>query len=187
MKRSCTLLLLSLLFSTAACSSPPVKNTQYDALTAEHVAQFSLSPVATLRIPIEDLSGVKVIGGQGLTFIYPDGSNLYFQSVMASAMGFPDANLHDWPLYLFGLKSGEGSDDAFVQEAMKSKRYVVDEDIAPREIRVFPTHNGKGYWALGPEKSLIVLTDENDTSQLIMINVSGMSEVQIKEIIKGVI
>lgn len=187
MKRSCTLLLLSLLFSTAACSSPPVKNTQYDALTAEHVAQFSLSPVATLRIPTEDLSGVKVIGGQGLTFIYPDGSNLYFQSVMARSMGFPDANLHAWPLYLFGLKSGEGSKDAFVQEAMKSKRYVVDEEIAPTEIRVFSTRNGKGYWALGPEKSMIVLTDENDTSQLIMINVSGMSEDQVKDIIKGVI
>ncbi|WP_203143111.1 hypothetical protein [Marinobacter mangrovi] len=186
MKKSCALLLLSLLFSAAACSSPPVKNTQYDALTAEHTAQFSLSPVATLRIATEDLNGVKVIGGQGLTFIYPDGSNIYFQTVMARSMGFPDANLHDWPLYLFGLESGEGS-DAFVQEAMKSKRYVVDEEIAPTEIRVFPTHNGKGYWALGPEKSLIVLTDEHDTSQLIMINVSGMSEARIKDIIKGVI
>ncbi|PAV24764.1 hypothetical protein CF392_14445 [Tamilnaduibacter salinus] len=131
---------------------------------------------------------MTIIGGKGLSFLYPNQAHFYVETVTAEQSGYPDADMRQWPVYVFGLKDGTESSNAFIRDLLKTKRFGVDKQINPDVVRVFSTSTGKGFWAFGEEKSLIVLTEEDNRSSITLINVTGLPEQTIEDmIIKGVI
>ena len=123
----------------------------------------------------------------GLVFRFADGSNFSVQTLTDRSTGHAGVNMHTWPEYLLGLKTKGPEPESYVKDLKLSGEHIIKDSIAPTEIRRFSTKNGTGYWAVGKEKSAIVLTNTDITDQITVIYTKDMSESKIlNTILNGV-
>ncbi|MGB3620188.1 hypothetical protein FT643_18460 [Ketobacter sp. MCCC 1A13808] len=175
----------AILFSTSAFSVV----TEYTLPDAHTVptATFITGSTGHIRVPVSVLSDAKVASADGLVFRFADGSNFSVQTLTDRSTGHAGVNMHTWPEYLLGLKTKGPEPESYVKDLKLSGEHIIKDSIAPTEIRRFSTKNGTGYWAVGKEKSAIVLTNTDITDQITVIYTKDMSESKIlNTILNGV-
>lgn len=144
--------------------------------------------VGRISVPVVEIENTKIIPGAGLTVMFPDRSYFSLEILTSEDSGYKDVDIRSWPLYLFGIKESGSEPASYIAELKKSKKFIIDSDISPDDIRIFNTYNGKGYWAIGKEKSFIVIVYDNSPNKIMVIKTDGLSEERIQKlIINGVI
>src|SRR5690606_37364556 len=115
-------------------------------------------------------------------------ANFSVDTVTDTQTGHPGVDMHTWPEYLFGIKDKGSEPKTFIDDLTKSKIVVINEQVKPFEVRKFNTREGVGYWAVGKERSAIILTSDTVKEQVTVFFTTDMSEKEIKNIIiNGVI
>lgn len=177
------LFLLCILFITPSCASYSKENQ-----SANPVALFSTGSVSTLKIPLESLKNTKVSAVDGLVFIFKDRSRFSMMPITNTASGYEGIDIRSWPEYVFGLRKTGKEPKTYISDLINTYESFVKKNIAPQEIKVFDTKKGKGYWAVGPKESMIILTHHDIDSQITVIYTKNMTESNIQKIIiNGVI
>lgn len=172
------LFLLTTLLITPSCA---INVTKVQAESP--VTHFSVGSVSTLKIPIKSLEYSKVSAVDGLVFMFNDKSQLSMMPVTTTATGYEGIDIRSWPKYVFGLKRDGIEPKNYISDLIHTYESFVKRSISPREIKVFDTKNGKGYWAIGAVESMIILTHQNIDSQITILHTKNMTEAKIQKII----
>ncbi|MGP4843977.1 hypothetical protein ACTXGQ_07590 [Marinobacter sp. 1Y8] len=176
------------MFGCNALHAAPVVKVRYPHLAYQETVEFQTGEVGHLQIPLGVLSDARVSVTGGLVFMLADGASFSVKQVTGEQAGFPGANMHDWPRYLFSLKRADKGRGLFEKALVESERRRMEQTVEPYEIRIFSTHRGIGYWAVGKQHSMIVLTGKDVRSRISVIRTTDMPEELImKAIINGVI
>ena len=185
--RSVVFFLLFCLSLNSALGNEAIK-VQYEKKNYGPTLILASGLVGRLNVPVAELESAKIIPGAGITVMLPDRSYFSLEILTSEDFGYKGVDIRSWPLYLFGIKESGSEPESYISELKKSKKFVIDIDISPDEVRVFDTSSGAGYWAFGKKKSFIVLVDEDNSHQILVIKTESLSEERIERlIINGVI
>ncbi|MGQ7274106.1 hypothetical protein [Marinobacter sp. V034] len=175
-------------FGCSALHAAPIVKVRYPHLAYQETVEFQTGEIGHLQIPLDVLSNARIGVTGGLVFMLADGASFSVKQVTGEQAGFPGANMHDWPRYLFSVKRADKGHGLFAEEWVEVERKRMEQTVDPYEIRIFSTHRGTGYWAIGKQHSMIVLTGKDVRSRISVIRTTDMPEELImKAIINGVI
>ncbi|KXJ46764.1 hypothetical protein SAMN04487868_10388 [Marinobacter salarius] len=185
--RSALFFLLFCLSLNSALGNEAIK-FQYEKKDYGPTLMLASGLVGRLNVPVAELEGAKIIPGAGITVMFPDRSYFSLEILTSEDFGYKGVDIRSWPLYLFGIKESGPEPESYISELKKSKKFVIDLDISPEEVRIFDTSSGTGYWAFGKKKSFIVLVDKDKSDQILVIKTESISGERIERlIINGVI
>ncbi len=146
-----------------------------------------VNSVSDISISLSSLVDAKIAGIDGLVFIFKDKSAISIDSLSAKSLGYPDADMRSWPLFMLGEKPDSALPSAYISDVEKSRQLLVSSN-APYKKGRFKTKNGYCYLLIGKEKSTIYITDDSNKEIITSITTTGMSEEKIQEyLLQGVI
>ncbi len=144
---------------------------------------FISGTTGIIKVPVSTLVDATIASADGLVFSFADGSHFSLQTETDTSIGHPGVDMRTWPEYMLGLKSSGSEPQGYIEDLVKSHQQIIQPSIQPTEIRRFTTNQGTGYWALGDQKSVIVLTNQVIKDQISVIFTDGLSESSIQNII----
>ncbi len=157
---------------------------EYNKTTEQNDAlKFGTGGVHELRISADRLSDARIISAGSLIFMLPGDSYFSMETVSESDYDFKDIDMSSYPELILGLQGLTDEASDFHKELRKSYLHVIKPDVSPKEIRIFNTANGKGYWAVGNKKSIIILSSKEVDNQFSYFYIRNLSESDIEEII----
>ena len=177
------LLALVLLLSACSTSYSEVKTVTYDKSPAPHAVRFRTGAIGEFALPLSALENARITSVGGLVFLLSNKANFSVDTVTDTQTGHPGVDMRTWPEYLFGIKDKGSEPKAFIDDLTKSKEVIINEQVKPIEVRKFKTREGVGYWAVGKERSAIVLTSDTVKEQVAVFFTTDMSEKEIENII----
>lgn len=177
------LLALVLLLSACSSSYSELRTVTYEKSPAPHTVRFRTGAIGEFSMPLSALENARITSIGGLVFLLSNKANFSVDTVTDTQTGYPGVDMRTWPEYLFGIKYKGNEPKAFIDDLTKSKIVVINEQVKPFEIRKFKTREGAGYWAVGKERSAIVLTSDRVTEQVAVFFTTNMSEMEIEKII----
>lgn len=179
------IVMLVALVSSSCFSDVP----EYDFIRFEvgsHI-DVRVNSISDISIPLSSLVDAKIAGIDGLVFIFKDKSAISIDSLSAKSLGYPEADMRSWPLFMLGEKPDSDLPSEFINDVEKSRQVLVNSN-APYKKGRFKTKNGHCYLLIGEERSTIYITDSNNKEIITSITTSGMSEEKIqKYLLQGVI
>lgn len=175
------LLLSTLAFGGTACAG--VTEYVITPSTPTPSTTFVSGTTGRIKVPVSALTDTKIASADGLVFRFADGANFSLQTETDTGVGHPGVDMRTWPEYVLGLKSSGPEPQAYIDDLKKSHQQIIQPSIQPSEIRRFNTSKGTGYWAVGDQKSVIVLTHKAIKDQISVIYTDGLSEARIVNII----
>lgn len=145
-----------------------------------------VNSISDISIPLSSLDDAKIAGIDGLVFILKDKSTISIDSLNAKSLGYPEADMRSWPLYMLGEKPDSDLPSEYISDVERSRQVLVNSN-SPHKIGRFKTKSGHCYLLIGKERSTIYITDDGNKEMVISITTTGMSEEKIQEyLLQGV-
>lgn len=174
---------LVLLLSACSSSYSEVRTVTYEKSPAPHTVRFRTGAIGEFAMPLSALEDARITSVGGLVFLFSNKANFSVDTITDTQTGHPGVDMRTWPEYLFGVTNKGSEPKAFIDDLTKSKEVIINEQVKPFEVRKFKTREGIGYWAVGKERSAIVLTSNTVQEQVAVIFTTDMSEKEIQNII----
>lgn len=173
-------------FFSSSCFSDVPEYYFVKSKIGSHI-DVRVNSISDISIPLSSLDDAKIAGIDGLVFIFKDRSAISIDSLSAKSLGYPEADMRSWPLYMLGEKPDSGLPSGYINDVEKSRQVLVSSN-SPYKTGKFRTKNGYCYLLIGKEKSTIYITDDSNKEIITSITTSGMSEDKIQEyLLQGVI
>lgn len=179
------IVMLVALVSSSCFSDVP----EYDFVRSKVGAHVDVrvNSIADISIPASLLVGARIAGIDGLVFIFKDNSAISIDSLSAKSLGYPEADMRLWPLFMLGEKPDSALPSGYVSDVEKSRQVLISSNSPYKKGR-FKTRNGYCYLLIGKEKSTIYITNDSNREIITSITTTGLSEEKIQEyLLQGVI
>lgn len=146
------------------------------------LTELRANGMAALWLATPRLAHAKIVAADGLTVIL-DGSQAFtLDTLTASALGDPGADLTRLPDFMLG-KVGPGDMAKSLQNELPGMRKMLLESNAVTDLLPVKLEGLSGAWLKGPVKSVIYLTDRQSPDFVTLITTVNMSDEAIRKII----
>ncbi len=173
-----------LLLVSANCFSDSQKYQFTRSALGPHI-DFRVNSISDISIPLSILDGAKVAGIDGLVVILKNKSGFSVDTLTAKSIGYPDADMRLWPLYMLGQEPDSLLPVSYIDDVKKARAILRSND--PYKSGSFKTRNGRCFVLVGNNKSTIYITDDSNREFITTISATGMSEHDIQQyLLQGV-